>query len=67
MILISVFKLTDVKLAKLVARLSGCKLYRSTPKVLQFESPTTNITSARSLINFFRKQGYQVSRQKLYP
>ncbi len=66
MILISIFKLTDIKSAKRVARTFGCKLYRATPNVLQFESSITNITSARALINFFRKKGYQVSRQRLF-
>ena len=63
MILIKVEKLVDIKIAKKAARHFGCRLYRSLPNAQQFESSFSNIVSARHLIDFFQKHGYQVSRQ----
>ena len=65
MILISVYNLQEDIIAKHAARLSGCKLYRSDKDIKQFESPLSNIYSARRLISFFKGRGYQVTTQRL--
>ncbi len=66
MILISVFNLKEDSIAKVAARLSGCKLYKVEENIKQFESPLSNVSSARRLISFFRQQGYQVTSQRLH-
>ena len=61
MILISVLNLKEEKIAKLAARLSGCKFYKSSPNMKQFETSLSNIHTARKLACFFRLRGYQVT------
>jgi hypothetical protein len=63
MILIKVDKLIDIRIAKKAARYFRCKLYRTLPNAQQFETSSSNLISARHLIEFFSEQGYSVSKK----
>lgn len=64
MILINVMNLTDKRVARLAAHLTGCKLYSGNDGSQHFESPLTNTVSAVRLVRFFRTHGYTVTSKR---
>ena len=64
MILINVINLTDQRVARLAAKLSGCKLYSGNDGSQKFESSVTNTVAAVRLVRFFRTRGYTVTSKR---
>ena len=64
MILIKVKDLTNIRIARLAAKLTGCKLYNSNNGSQQFESSVANPVAAVRLVRFFRTRGYTVTSKR---
>lgn len=61
MILINVINLTDKRIARLAANLTGFKLYSDNDGSQKFETSLANTVTATRLVRFFRSRGYTVT------
>ncbi len=66
MILINVINLTDKRVARLAASLTGCKLYNDSESEgsQKFETSLANTVTATRLVRFFRSRGYTVTSER---
>jgi hypothetical protein len=64
MIKINVMNLSDRRVVRLAAKLTGCKLYSSNGAYQKFESTLANTVSAIRLVRFFRTRGYTMTSKR---